>query len=361
MLQLIASIVPILPASLLWEIGAADWDAWGNSVAASGAQSGMGWAGELRDPATGLTYLRARDYSPGTGRFTSRDSLSPNGSGTLAYEPYGYANLNPTTMVDPTGHQAMAGTLSGGSALARCFQCTPVIMAVIQRFAAAAAVLAAQARAALRNYGTALLWAGAVFALVAGIFACLGSAACHEALPRVQPDDDVIRRPREPEPISKNPKWKWHPDPEPKPTPDPKLGPDPVPVRDPTPDPERKDRNCKPRPFIRDYFRENLACHTGENPPKGPLGDDAHHIFPWQFQVEFAEIFKNPFEIHDPANGAWWELRDHRYVRRAPYNNRWRGFLFAFPGRLPPEMDTRAFGVQIMQEFSPIPRAAGVH
>ena len=45
----------------------------------------------------------------------------------------------------------------------------------------------------------------------------------------MQPDDDVIRRPREPEPISKNPKWKWHPDPEPKPTPDPKLGPIPFP------------------------------------------------------------------------------------------------------------------------------------
>src|SRR4029079_12065558 len=33
--------------------GAADWDAWGNPVSASGAQSGVGWAGELRDPATG--------------------------------------------------------------------------------------------------------------------------------------------------------------------------------------------------------------------------------------------------------------------------------------------------------------------
>ena len=70
MLQLIASIVPILPASLLWEIGAeigaADWDAWGLPVAASGPQSGVGWAGELRDPATGLTYLRAHP-SPARG------------------------------------------------------------------------------------------------------------------------------------------------------------------------------------------------------------------------------------------------------------------------------------------------------
>src|SRR6476620_7624112 len=147
MLQLIASIVPILPASLLWEIGAeigaADWDAWGLPVAASGPQAGLGWAGELRDPATGLTYLRARDYSPGTGRFTSRDSLSPNSSGTLAYEPYGYADLNPATMVDPTGHKA--------SPWARCVICTPVLLSVVAASLQKKANLAAAAPAALRS------------------------------------------------------------------------------------------------------------------------------------------------------------------------------------------------------------------
>jgi len=93
--------------------------------------------------ATGLTYLRARDYSPGTGRFTSRDTLAPNGSGTLAYEPYGYADLNPATMVDPTGHKA--------SPWARCVICTPVLLSVILAFQQQQAILAAAAPAALRS------------------------------------------------------------------------------------------------------------------------------------------------------------------------------------------------------------------
>lgn len=292
----------------------------------------LGWTGELRDSTTGLTYLRARDYSPGTARFTSRDSLSPNGSGTLAYEPYGYADLNPTTMVDPTGHQAMAGTLPGGSALQRCFICTPVRLAVIERFVAAAAVLAAQARAALRNYATALLWAGAVFALVAGIFACLGSAACHVPLPRVQPDNDVIRQPREPEPISKNPKWKWNADPEPKPAPNPKLGPDPVPVPDPTPDPERKDRSCY-KPFTKRWFKVNLVCYTGENWP-GFL-KQAHHVFPQaekkpNFQAMFNAVL-GVNQNHHPRFGWWWKTQDHRDNWR-PYNARWEEY---FTGKVP--------------------------
>jgi RHS repeat-associated protein len=339
-------------------IGAADWDAWGNAVSASGAQSGVEWAGELRDPATGLTYLRARDYSPGTGRFTSRDNLSPNGSGTLAYEPYAYANLNPATFGDPTGHTA--------SPWARCVICTPLLASVALAFQEQQIALAATAPIELAGGPIrANRWALAGFALVAAIFTCIVTPACHEVVPRVVEETDAIGTgaAEEAAELARDVAefLRQVKEPSPKPEPKPKARPDPIPPQLPDPKPDRKDRNCKPRPFTRDYFRENLACHTGENPPEGPPGDDAHHIFPWQFQVEFAGIFKNPFEIHGPANGAWWELRDHRYVRRAPYNNRWRGFLLAFPGRLPPEMDTRAFGVQIMQEFSPIPRAAGVH
>ena len=35
------------------------------------------------DNTTGLTNLRARDYDPLTGRFTTADSQSPNGSFTI--------------------------------------------------------------------------------------------------------------------------------------------------------------------------------------------------------------------------------------------------------------------------------------
>jgi RHS repeat-associated protein len=85
-------------------VGTADWDVWGNSRSSTGAQAGMGWTGELQDDATGLTYLRARDYSPGGGRFLQRDTVSPNGPGSQGYNPYAYAAGNPATHLDPSGH-----------------------------------------------------------------------------------------------------------------------------------------------------------------------------------------------------------------------------------------------------------------
>ena len=35
------------------------------------------FTGEYRDPTTGLDHLRARQYDPGTGRFTALDPVSP--------------------------------------------------------------------------------------------------------------------------------------------------------------------------------------------------------------------------------------------------------------------------------------------
>ena len=61
-------------------------------------------ADEQRDAETGLTYLRARMYAPGLGRFLSRDTVIPNAPGTQGYNPYAYAANNPTTWADPSGH-----------------------------------------------------------------------------------------------------------------------------------------------------------------------------------------------------------------------------------------------------------------
>lgn len=87
-------------------IGSSDFEVFGGLRAQFGAQSSLGWAGELRDADTGLTYLRARDYSPANGRFIQRDSVNPSGPGTQGYQRYAYANGNPATLVDPSGHNA---------------------------------------------------------------------------------------------------------------------------------------------------------------------------------------------------------------------------------------------------------------
>jgi RHS repeat-associated protein len=54
---------------------------------------------------TGLVYMNARWYNPATGSFVSSDTL--NGTpipSTVDGNPYAYADGNPVTDIDPTGH-----------------------------------------------------------------------------------------------------------------------------------------------------------------------------------------------------------------------------------------------------------------
>ena len=46
---------------------------------------------------------------PGAARFLTRDTLSPNAGGTQGYNGYAYANGNPVTLTDPSGHSAIGG------------------------------------------------------------------------------------------------------------------------------------------------------------------------------------------------------------------------------------------------------------
>ncbi len=62
----------------------------------------LGFASELRDP-TGLVYLRARWYDPGTGRFTSKDPFPGHESSPSSLNAYLYAVGRPTLLLDPMG------------------------------------------------------------------------------------------------------------------------------------------------------------------------------------------------------------------------------------------------------------------
>ena len=62
------------------------------------------WAGQYQDPTTGLYYMRARWYDPGTGEFLSVD---PDFNQTL--DAYGYADENPLDGTDPSGLYNTAG------------------------------------------------------------------------------------------------------------------------------------------------------------------------------------------------------------------------------------------------------------
>lgn len=79
---------------------------------------------------TGLYHLRARQYDPGTGRFTAPDPLAPSGAAP-GISTYAYADNTPTSLIDPSGmgaiwawNAARAGMNCGGSASHEDIQCT---------------------------------------------------------------------------------------------------------------------------------------------------------------------------------------------------------------------------------------------
>jgi RHS repeat-associated protein len=75
----------------------------------------IGYAGGLRDTATGFVRFGARDYDPAAGRFTASDPAFFRGS---AENLYRYANNNPITQKDPSGLAcagwSMYATFGGG-------------------------------------------------------------------------------------------------------------------------------------------------------------------------------------------------------------------------------------------------------
>lgn len=84
---------------------AQSYDPFGNVLQQTGSgQSIFGYTGEQIDP-TGLVYLRARYYNPGTGRFLTADSIIPNPLNSMGWNRYAYGYNNPVKFVDPSGHQ----------------------------------------------------------------------------------------------------------------------------------------------------------------------------------------------------------------------------------------------------------------
>jgi len=104
------------------------YEAFGRVIRQTGSeQNRYLFAGEQRDSATGLDYLRARFLDVGTGRFMSSDSFSglPHNPSTL--HKFAYTGQNPINFTDPSGHSflgsgvlAVLNTLSSiGSTVGR--------------------------------------------------------------------------------------------------------------------------------------------------------------------------------------------------------------------------------------------------
>jgi RHS repeat-associated protein len=83
-----------------------DYDAWGSTAADAALTPVIGFRGELS--IDGDLDLRARQYDPGSGSFTTRDPLGAvDGTTTLGQGySYAYANNDPLGQSDPTGLQS---------------------------------------------------------------------------------------------------------------------------------------------------------------------------------------------------------------------------------------------------------------
>ena len=65
------------------------------------------YAGQQFDADSGLYYLRARFYQPGSGRFLTRDTFSPPLNETSEINRYSYVANNPINAIDPSGYSAI--------------------------------------------------------------------------------------------------------------------------------------------------------------------------------------------------------------------------------------------------------------
>ncbi|HEY7961635.1 MAG TPA: RHS repeat-associated core domain-containing protein, partial [Solirubrobacteraceae bacterium] len=87
------------------------YDAYGNPAGTTGAATTpLGYDGEYTNAATGLVYLRARSYDPGTAQFMTSDPL-----GGVSRSPYGYTYDNPLNLTDPSGRLPLVEVLYGKS------------------------------------------------------------------------------------------------------------------------------------------------------------------------------------------------------------------------------------------------------
>ncbi len=80
------------------------YDPFGTVTSSTGEQPSVGYQSGWTDPATGQVDMAARWYDPAAGTFDSRDSVGPGTSVAAAANRYGYADGNPVTATDPSGH-----------------------------------------------------------------------------------------------------------------------------------------------------------------------------------------------------------------------------------------------------------------
>ncbi|MGC0422517.1 RHS repeat-associated core domain-containing protein [Embleya sp. AB8] len=84
--------------------GSRAFDAFGRVTASTGVLAPLGFQGSWTDESTGRVQAQARWYDPKTGSFASGDTASVPFVGAASTNRYTYAEGNPTSRWDPSGH-----------------------------------------------------------------------------------------------------------------------------------------------------------------------------------------------------------------------------------------------------------------
>ncbi|ASR45358.1 hypothetical protein B4V02_00855 [Paenibacillus kribbensis] len=91
------------------ELNSYTYDIWGGpETVKETVPNVLRYAGEYWDDTTGLQYLRARWYDPGTARFMGEDTYQGEITSPLSLNGYTYVHNNPLTNSDPTGNWCTA-------------------------------------------------------------------------------------------------------------------------------------------------------------------------------------------------------------------------------------------------------------
>ncbi|WP_203909341.1 RHS repeat-associated core domain-containing protein [Rhizocola hellebori] len=92
--------------------GSTTYEPFGKVTATGGTQGNLGYQSAWTDPQTKRVNMHARWYNTDTGQFDSRDTTSQSPlPASINANRFAYANANPLTRVDPTGH---ASDVTGG-------------------------------------------------------------------------------------------------------------------------------------------------------------------------------------------------------------------------------------------------------
>lgn len=297
--------------------GTAGYDVFGDERGASTTGSLYGFTGEQTDPETGLLHLRARQYEPGTGRFLSRDSVSPNAPGTQGFHAYAYVANNPMTWVDPSGHSV--ADIAQVPAYLNAQWATRIALSTSYGTMVALGITMAQ-----RSTATAPKGIGIMMAALA-VIACFLGGPCLELVrygyTRIRGEEATPKPVTVPTPGGKG-----------NPTPAPTPGPLPVPL-DCQHTPAHFPGMCPPPPPECTHIPLHLPgnCPSQVTDPCGPGTPDfpRHHIIPEKFRQQAREAtididqftIKIPLSLHQHLHYPGWG--------GGRWNALWRSFFDA--------------------------------